>query len=63
MEKQPETTAAKYQIAAGLGALGSTALTVAPVFPPDTPWWAHLMVWAIPQVIAAMVYIVPNREK
>lgn len=61
MEQQ--TTAAKAITASITGLIGSGALTAAPVLPPETPWWAHVLVWAIPQLIAALVYIVPNREK
>lgn len=58
-----KTTAAKAVTAVIGGLAGSTALTAAPVLPADAPWWATLLVWAIPQVIAALVYLVPNRPK
>ncbi len=60
---ETKQTAAKYLTAAIGGIAGSTAMTAAPVLPPDAPWWATLLVWAVPQIIAALVYIVPNRPK
>lgn len=61
--EEKNTTAAKA-ITASLGGLaGSLAVTAAPVLPADAPWWATLLVWAIPQVIAGLVYYIPNRAK
>ena len=58
---EQKTTAAKAITAALGGIAGSTAIT--PVLPADAPWWATVLVWAIPQVIAALVYLVPNKPK
>jgi uncharacterized protein (DUF983 family) len=58
---EQKTTAAKYATAALGGLAGSTVIT--PVLPADAPWWAHVVVWTIPQVIAGLVYLIPNRAK
>lgn len=54
-----KTTAAKFQIASIGGVAGSAAMT--PVLPAEAPWWAYLIVWAVPQVIAGLVFLVPNK--
>lgn len=58
-----QTTAAKAIVASLSGLATSTAVTASPVLPPEAPWWAYLIVWAVPQVIAALVYFVPNQPK
>lgn len=60
-DMEQKTTAAKAIVASLGGVLGSTAVTAAPVLPADAPWWAYLIVWAVPQVIAALVYYIPNK--
>lgn len=43
-------------------ALGNVSAGVATPFLPDgAPWWAYLIIWALPQVLGAVVYFVPNR--
>lgn len=56
---EQKTTAAKA-IVASLGGLATSA-GATPVLPADAPWWAYLIVWAVPQVIAALVFLVPNK--
>lgn len=58
---EQKTTAAKAIVASLGGLATSTAVTAAPVLPEGSPWWAYLVIWAIPQLIAAAVYFVPNR--
>lgn len=52
-------TAAKA-LTASLGGIGGSAAVIA-TLPPEAPIWAHLVVWAVPQIIAMIVYIVPNK--
>jgi hypothetical protein len=54
-----KTTAAKA-LTAAIGGIGMSAVAT-PVLPADAPWWAYLVVWAIPQIIAGLVYIIPNK--
>lgn len=56
---EQKTTAAKA-ITSAIGGLTMSAVAT-PVLPADAPWWAYLIVWAVPQIIAGLVYLIPNR--
>ena len=56
---EQKTTAAKA-ITSSIGGLAMSTIAT-PVLPPDAPWWAAVLVWAVPQIIAGLVYLIPNK--